>query len=645
MIQSDDISIFSLRGGLNVQDPPSALLKDQCVVAENVVFDEATVGARRLGCTAINTSTVFAGMTEVVFVHRHLPTDDQTAAQLWVLASDGATVVLAYKDTTWHVVTPADAIDVNYRYDVRAQTLHNNLFMCYRSTGGVDRMHVWDGTNLRKTGISQPAAPTVTNGGGAGTYAGTRYFRVRYTKQVAGVTVLRSEPSTATTFSPSGTNAGAINTRGALLSEGETHWEIEGSTDNDLFYRIATIAIGTTASLAENTDYVVGYAEAGVLSEDIGDYDLLHSARVVSADQDRLMLAGSFEQTALSSRVAWTPVFNAPGVGNDERSPIDEDNFVDLDTSEGGRITDMSKTVNGYVAVFKLTNIYRMVRTGLRARAYDSIKISTDRGALPGTVVEAVDQGGSPALYFLDPRVGPCRLGVTGLKTCGYDIQKIWDTVNVNATVVGRGVYYPRRRQIRWCVATAGAVKPNLMIILQINETRDTDDGVRRGWSTATGASATALCMTTFAENIDDGVARSLKLKPVFGITATNLLQLGDTGDTDNGATYVGDAVSGPMLPVGLMAQFGVRAAAVLAKAADSDVSVELIRNFGKETSAPFTVNLAAVGTEGEDIVRPLDNAKLSEVTALQVRVTDGPSGNGWHVNAVALKPRQEAQP
>lgn len=641
--QPKDLTMISMRGGLNVTDPPTALGPEQCVEATNVVFDEATVGARRLGCTPIDLSTTFAAMTEVTFLHRHLPTNDMADAQLWAMASDGVTVILAYKDTIWHVVTPLDPIDPAYRYSVRAQTLHNNLFIAYRSTSGLDRLHVWDGTSLRRTGIAEAnAAPTAANSG-SGSFIGTRYYRVRFTKKIAGITVLRSEPSSHLTFAPSGSGTGVIVTRPTVVGEGETHWELEASTDNTLFYRIETIVIATTTSTADTTDYVAGYAQTGVLSEDIGDYDLLHSPKVVTADQDRLIIAGSFENTELASRVAWTPVFNAPGVGNDERSPIDENNFLDLDTSEGGPITDMSRTVNSYIAVFKKSHIYRLVRTGLRERAYDVFAISKDRGAIPGSLVEAVDQSGSPALYFLDENVGPCRLGVNGLKTCGTDLFKLWgDSVNINATVVSRGVYYPKRNQIRWCVATGSSEKPDLQLILQIDEQTDMADGVRNGWSTATGASATALAMITFSDNIDDDVDRNLDLKPFLGITGTSstLIQMGDTGNTDNGVAYVATLLSRPHIPFGLLSKFGVRAGAVLAKSGNTDVVISLTRNFGLETRT-FTVDLSPVLSE-VDTIKPIDQLALSECVAVQIGVTDGPSGVQWKVNGVALKIRAE---
>lgn len=640
MAELRDFSITSLRGGLNTQDPPTALDPEQCVVAENVVFDEATVGAKRLGCEAINTSSTFTGQTEITFLHRHLPTNDEADAQLWVLSSNGITVTLAYKDTTWHVVVPTDPIDPAYRYEVRAQTLHNMMFIAYRSTDGTDRLHVWDGISLRRCGLAEPSPPTALNSGG-GTFLGTRYYRIRYTKQSAGTTLIRSEPSTSLTFAPSGTGSGVTVSRPALLGEGETHWELEASTDDNLFYVIST-ATTATGSAVDTTDYVTGYGQTFDLSEDIGDYDLLHSARIISADQDRLLIAGSFENTALASRVCWTPVFNAPGAGNDERSPIDEDNFLDLDTSEDGPITDMSRTVNSYISVFKKSHIYRLVRTGLRSRAYEAFALSKDRGAIKGSLVEAVDQSGSPALYFLDEKVGPCRLGVSGLKTCGYDILKVWETVNVNATVVARGIYFPERRQIRWCVATDDSDTPDVMLILQINETRDSPDGVRRGWSTATGTTAKALAMTTYSDNIDDGVDRNLNLKPVFGVTGTdpNLLLLGDVGNTDNGTAYVARVVSQPYMPVGMLSRFGVRAGAILAKADDTDVTITLNRNFGLE-EREFVIDLTPIASE-VDVIKPIDNLALSEVTSLQVDISDGSTGNGWAVNRVSMKLRQE---
>lgn len=645
-----DFVIENLRGGLNNSDPPSAVPEDQVVEAENVEFNRSTLGERRRGAATVTiTGSGLEDQTHLTFLHRFLPTADETAAELWALAvTPDVSSRLARKTTTWNTVNPVDAIGIagTQGFNVYAQSLHGKLFLAYKSA--VDRLHVWDGTSLRRVGIAEPAAaPTGADDGGVGTFVGTRYYRVRFTIQAAGVTKLRSEPSDVLTFVPNGNDTGVTVTRPAAGSEGATHWELEASIDNVLFYRIATTAIGTT-SVTDTQDFVAGYAITFPLSEDIGDYTVPWSPKFLSADEDRLMMAGSWEQPGLGSRVAWTPVLGDPGSGNDERIPIDTDNYIDLDGYEGGEITALSDVTNGYVYAFKLAHIYKMVRTGQRLRAYDAFCLSKQRGALPGSLVAGVDQIGNPALYFLDQQIGPCRVGNLGLQGCSADIQETWRRVNVNAsTVICRGVYYPDSQQVIWWVAVDGGNTPTLKLVLQVNESRHMDDGVRRGWSTGTGLSATAISACLFASNINDNAARNMTLRPFIGLggSVASILRL-DTGTTDAGTVYYSHVTTKPYTMAGILNRFGIMAGAVLAKAADSvTLFVKAVRDFGVE-GLHKSVSLTPEGNE-EHVIRPIDNLAFSELHTLHIIFGDDPEESvvpegDWECNQIAIKMRTE---
>jgi hypothetical protein len=461
-----DFTLDNLRGGMNDADPPSALPADQCVLAQNVEFNDSMIGERRKGCTPIDISgSDLADHDQVVFLFRHLPNDDETDAQLWALGfTSGDSVDLAYKDTAWHTVVPADAISITEPdiYDLAAVSFRNKMPLCYPSSG--DRMHVWDGTDLRRMGLAEPAnAPTGANAG-SGTLVGTRYYRVRWTRQSGGSTILRSEPSAVLTFSPSGSGASVTVTRPTTTGEdpGITHWELEASTAlNGDYYRVATTAIGTSTA-SDSTDYVAGYASAGfTLSADIGDYTVIPAMDFVVVDEDRLVFANK------SGLVLWTPVASDPtGDGNDERYEHDQDAFKNLDSGQGGELTGFIGPVNGYIFAFKRSTIYKLVRTGQRAKAYDAICLTRERGALPGSVVQGVDQNGAPCLYFTDPNVGGCRISERGgIQQCGRDLETTWLRVNVNAaTVVSRSVYYPDTKQVHWWLAADDEDTPSLRI-------------------------------------------------------------------------------------------------------------------------------------------------------------------------------------
>lgn len=638
-----DFVISSLRGGLNDTDPPIMLDPDQLTVADNVEFDAITLGARRLGCTAVTLSGGL-GANPIAFLYRNIPSNDETGAELFAMSTTGAAVTMEYKDTSWHAVTFTDTPTATspYAYEWCAASIHGKLFLAYKS--GTDRLHVRDAgaTNFRRSGLATPAAPSAANTGG-GTYSGTRYFRVRYTVQSGGSTIRRSEPSSSTTFAPSGAGLSARITKPASISESETHWEVEASLDNANFYRITTVVVGTT-TYDDSTAFGTGYAVSGVLSEDSGDYTVLHSAKFLAVDGDRLLLAGAWEQSALSSRFTWTPVYNDPGVGNDERSPLDTDNFIDLDTYEGGEITDLSNTVNGYTYVFKRSHTYQMTRTGLRTRAYDAHALSKTIGAIPHSVVEGIDEQGRPCLYFVDQNLGPCRVGAGGVQTCSRDVLTTWRTLNRDTVVVVRGLFYPASRQVIWHLSTGSATTPDVRMVLQTDLTRQTNyDGIRKGWAKHTGTIAGATSCCLFASNIDAGTARAYSLVPFIGTTTGTILRC-DTGTTDNGASFIARMVTAPVSLAGILNKFGVMAGALMAKAASGvTLTVNILRDFGLETAKSVTaISLTPFGSE-TTVIAPIDNLSDASNKVVQIEFTDDiPSTGTWELYQFAFKPRPE---
>lgn len=531
-----ELIIEDLTGGLCTK-APTAMLPNQVAFASNVEWYRTRCGERRLGHDPITLDGgTLAACDKVVFVHTHYPTSNLADAQLWVLGIDGSTPVLKYKTTTWNTVTMPDALTVDgvSEYQVNAVSFHGKLFIAYNSS--VDRLHVFvpGASALRRVGLAQPAAPTAADTA-AGTIEEVRYYRVRYTEQVSGVTVRRSEPSTVLTYDPTAASSVTV-TKPAAISEGETHWELEASKDNVNFYLLATTAVGTTTyvdTTADGADYT-----AGTLSEDIGDYTLIPSVRYLSVDEDRLLGAGSFEDEDLNSRVMWTPVGKADGVGNDERLELDTDPFIDLDTYEGGGITGISRNVNGYVYAFKYSHVYQGIRTGVRTRAYIFIPLTKTRGAVPGSIVEGVDNNGHPALFALDRDIGPISIGREGggVQTCGSDLVEIvrqYSTTFSTSRTTQHAVYFPLKKQIRWYLPTSSAV-----LVLHTQHMRSTDDGFRGGWALWTMYQA-PISVCLFADNIESNTARSLTLVPFLGMNHSSLVWQGEVGGTDNGDGYL----------------------------------------------------------------------------------------------------------
>jgi hypothetical protein len=626
--QIEDVVISSLRGGQNDTDPPQALDPDECVLARNVEFFESNLGERRNGCAPLDiTGSNLASGGIIVHLSQWFPTNVVTDPEFIAVSANPTVNAFGSARTggTWAALTFVDAMDVTVPrvYEMVTQPLNGKLFVAYN--GNVDRMHVKDpGSNtIRRSGIAQPAAaPTVANEG-VGVYNGVRYFRIRFTKMSGTTVLLRSEPSATATFTPNGTSAGARITRpGTTDTANITHWEVEASNNNADFYRIATVAIGTT-TYDDETSYTAGYANSGPLSEDIGDNSPLPNARYLTVDGNRLIFAGHFTDTSRQSQVGWTPVTNAPGVGNDERLPADTNNTEDLDNYDGGPITGIMGSNYGVWYAFKWDHIYKALRTGNDDRAYDIVTLSSSRGAIEGSLVKGIDENGSPCIYFLDPHFGPSRVGSSGIQTI-IGLRGTWGTVNLQAaSVVARGCWYPYKQQVHWWIATSGAERPNFKMVLQASETRPIDNNaVGRGWSTWDGLITEAAAVAVFTEVVIINGVTQLSDRPFVGLASPNFIQRCDVEATDAGTAYTATIRTRPFFMTGLLQQWGAMSAALLAVTnAAKSLVVKFIRNYGTETN-PVTTTLTAPGAELSTI-KNFDDLRMSEAICIQVEFTD----------------------
>ncbi|HYE17080.1 MAG TPA: hypothetical protein VEA69_01430 [Tepidisphaeraceae bacterium] len=627
-----DLTILSLRGGMNNTDPAIGLPEDQCTLAQNVEFVDSLLGERRLGTSAITLPSFLSARDRVTFLFRHLPTADDTAAQLWALGVTGtSTAKLGYKTTAWTEVTISDTPTLTglTQYRWQAVTLHGKIHFAYKSN--VDRLHVWDGTTMRRSGLAEPAAPTAANQG-AGSINTVRYYRVRYIEKSGSTVLRRSEPSDVLTFDP--TSAGAVRvTKPAAINEGETHWELEASTDNSTFYVLATTVVATT-TYDDSTADGAGYS-SGVQSEDVGDYALAWSARYLVTDEDRLIWLGSWDDDALASRVGWSPVFNADGDGNDERMETDTDPTLDLDTYQYGPITGAAAIFGG-IWVFKQQAIYKLTRSGKRTAAYRAKRETDAIGAIHGSVVTGVDETGQPCIYFIDEKQGPCRIGIGGFKRCGEDLRKTWETLNLDATAVAcSSLYYPKKKQVFWNLAVESDNTPTKRLVLHADKGRTFADGVRKGWALWTGNIAKALTMCLFSDNIEDNTTRSRDLVPFIGLEGLSLVHRCDTGTTDNSVAYTATITTRPYALGGMLAHFEVRAAALSAKAvSNASMDVKCIRDAGLETTVTVSgVSFTATASE-TDVVKPLDNFIGAEMRLGQFQFTDVSSPAAqWQIN------------
>lgn len=663
-----DFVLDSLRGGSDDFTPASSLLKNTCTIAENVEFFASTLGERRGGCAISTLILTAAGIVSnanleaVTWMYLHQPSDTSTFNdyELWVMtvntvASGGAGKLFRFQAGSlgWSEIIMLDtpAFGGNQAYEVYGQSLHGKLFIAYRN-GVTDRLHVWDGTQFRRTGLATTAAPTGANTG-VGAYAATlRYYRTRSVLRYAPPVVnVRSEPSAVLTFTPSGAGTGVIVTRAALPGESETDWEIEVSLNGTTFYKLATVAAATTTY----TDSAVTttYAD-NVQSDPIGTYTLQPSVKFLSVDQDRLLLGSSWETAADASAVRWSPTGNDPSPGPDERFNSNTDPRVDLDGLENGGLSAMTRGISGMLYVMKRTAIYAMRRTGQLVGAYEAICITKSRGALPHSVVEACDEAGRPCEYFLDPNVGPMRAGANGLQYVGLGVKTLWQRVNRTATLSCHGVWYPDKQQVHYWVAqnvtqASPVLFPNTKIVLQTNEMVIDDRGQGRGgWSTVPlgDGIADARCSVMFVGS--SLATTSLQLKPFIGkgrtggvAIATVAIQICDNGDTtDNGTAFTARIRTRPFFLENILNRHGIMAGALLGSASSS-VTITLRRDFGKETLASV-VTLTPTGSEPY-VLALLDSLSLAELFALEIEIGDNPlSVTQWQLLQLVLKERAE---
>ncbi len=646
--QDPDIQITSLRGGMNDTDPPTSLPEDQCVLAMNVEFFNSPLGERRNGTTTVditNSGLFTTSNCSICHLSEWYPTNDPAEPEWWAMSSGVGVSYMARRirpalGGTWTPVTPMDPIDLTAvgllglpgQYNIQSQSCTGLIplnFFAYPSS--VDRNHVWDGSQMRRTGLQQPpAAPTVANEG-AGSYAGVRYFRIRYiTEANNGKILRRSEPSiNSVAFTPSGGGAGATITRPALIGEGETHWELEGSIDGFTFYRLSTTGISST-TVNEETVNGLSYPGVGPLSEAIGDYLLQPAFQFLGIDGDRLLGGGHQTDITRMSSIYWSPVFADPGVGNNERLPLGVNNSVNLDNGDGGPVTGITDGIDGIWYAFKWQHIYQMVRTGNVNRAYEVITVSTSRGAIPGSVFPGLDENGLVCYYFLDPLHGPSRVGASGVQALS-GLRTTWSTVNTGATLVmARGCYYGVKQQAHFWVPTRGFQSPNLKLVLQVSEVRpDGHGGVGRGWSQANGKIAD-LCLTVamLTETVTVGGLVQLSYRPYVGTPTigidNRMIHRCDDGGSDMGLTaVVGQILTKPYLAAGLLNRWGVMAGTLLVSANSSQqLNIQVVRDFGLEKSSEVDHALAAVGAETFVIV-DIDDFHMTGARAIQVFFAD----------------------
>ncbi|MGV1037713.1 MAG: hypothetical protein ACOYD0_11915 [Candidatus Nanopelagicales bacterium] len=634
--KSDWITISDLRGGRNGTDPPVTLRENEVVDAVNIDYHNILFGRKRAGAESINTTS--SGMTAVVCsLGRHVPTSDDTAAELW--ATDANNVFARLAANTWSVPTLKDAITGN-PWEVSYASLNGKFFIAYQTAQ--DRLHCWDGSTVRRVGLPAPGAAPVANNGGSGSYAATlRYYRVRWTRQESNVSVLRSEPSALVPFTPSGNGAHVVITRPIQPSELETHWELEVSLDGATFYVLATTLIATTTynDSAATTTYT-----AHPVSPTTGTYTVPSSYKFLAVDQNRLLGFGNYTSTNKQNRVWFSAVVGSLNVGDAERVPTD--NYLDLDENDSGAATGLKGPISGSFFAFKTNQLWKLTPTGDTDKPYSKQAITKSVGAVgPRAIVIGEDEQGSPALYWMSDR-GPYRWSQSGLEYIGHGIEDMilgpTSFLNTGATIsVCHAVYYPDKRQVWFWVALDARNEPEMKLVYNVgrivNGTSPSDKNVPSGWSRHTGLSAHARASVMFSTTI--GTTLSRRLKPYMAYQdGVNAIWRCDANsvNTDAGNTYQAYAVSRAYVPWGIQKNGAIKRSWVLAKAANNvNWSQSIVSDYGEQTISS-NVSLGSVQSRAR---HRFEDSGLADVGTVQFTWGDAAAVNSaWEIDAVTVE-------
>lgn len=417
--------------GLNQRAQPLTSSEEGILMeAENLGFSqEGAVVQRFAASTQTITGSLITGTID--WAGRHVT--NAGAEEIWLAANNAGTAALARKSTTWGPITFSDTVNVsNLRY-MQGASLNGKFFMPYDSN--INRLHVWDGTTLRRAGLTFSPPPTVAQLG-AGAISATRFYRQRYIELSGTTVVRRGEASTAVSLAIVN-RLGWQVTKGAAISEGETHWEVEAaSASAGPWYRLAQVAVATTTY--DDTTAAISTTDPSAAQ---GEYIPPPSAKYILSDGTRIILGAAWETTAATgqtspkqNRVWFTPVLGSTDEGDDERIPntTDQQNWIDI--GNPGPISGLAGPLYGDIYVFKLDSIWKLVPTFDVTTPYRAILVTDAIGAVDQRVIVQAEQGdGIPAIYF-STATGVYRLSQGGIFDISDKVSRDFRLNNFSAS-------------------------------------------------------------------------------------------------------------------------------------------------------------------------------------------------------------------
>jgi hypothetical protein len=368
--------------------------------ADNLSFlADAFLSMRNAFTDESLTSSGFTG--EIQWLGRHV-TNDGTE-ELWAAANNSGTVACARNVAgTWSAVTLIDTPVYTSLTQMHSVTFNGKLFLAYDSA--VNRLHVWDGTSVRRVGITVSGVGSAANTG-AGAYAATAR-QYRFSQRIKSGTdiIAESELSAAISFTPSGAGTAARITQPSVV-DSATHWVVYGLISSagdvyDLYEELAETIYGSTYDDSTAPASYAGDAPP-VLASNIPP----PSAKFLATDSTRLIMAGAWETSASAgqttpakNRVWFSRPLAATDVGDDENIP----NGLWLNIGDAGPVTGLGSIYTDVYA-FKGGSTHKLIPTQDPDGPFSRSLISDNFGAVgQRVIVNGETEDGYSAIYFAD---------------------------------------------------------------------------------------------------------------------------------------------------------------------------------------------------------------------------------------------------
>jgi hypothetical protein len=344
-----------------------------------------------------------AGFTgEIQWLGRHVTNDGDE--EIWGAANNSGTVACARKaGGVWTPVSLIDTPVAGNLTEMHSVSFNGKLFLAYNSSS--NRLHVWDGSAVRRAGLIKPSAPTVANTG-AGAYANTaRRYRIAFRIKDGTDIVVQSELSDAVEFTPSGTGTAARVTKSTTV-DSATHWVLYGLISSsgdtyDLYEELTEIAVGTTTY----DDSTAPASYDGDAPPELGSNIPPPSAKYLAQDGNRLIMTGAWETTAgtgetvpANNRVWFSRPQAATDIGDDEVVP-DE---LWINIGDPGPTTGLA-TMYTEVFVFKVGATHKLIPTQNADAPFRRVLVSENFGAVGQRCIASGEtEGGYGAIFFAD---------------------------------------------------------------------------------------------------------------------------------------------------------------------------------------------------------------------------------------------------